>query len=347
MSETPPIHLNQPDAGNRDAGEMLRRAREAQGLTLEALAMILKVTPGKLMALEAGRFDELPDANYVRALAQTVCRAVKVDAAPVLAALPAARPSPLGQEKPPLNQPFKETRLAPQMFEREGGVDLSALLKLKWLAPLGLLLAAAAVYMVPDAVEWPAWLQHSNVAGVAEPASAASEAASDPDGTVGVALGEPSVAMAASEPLFGASGAESGIADAASAGALVVPPVQLAASSPTTAVVTAVATSTAALPSGTPAAVAPTAGVATDGTGGVTGALVLRATDDAWMEVVDGAGTKRLSRLVKAGETLAMGGVAPWTVRIGNVAGVQVTLRGQPVDLSAYARNNVARLELK
>lgn len=343
MSETPPIHLSQPDAGNRDAGEMLRRAREAQGLTLEALAMILKVTPGKLMALEAGRFDELPDANYVRALAQTVCRAVKVDAAPVLAALPAARPSPLGQEKPPLNQPFKETRLAPQMFEREGGVDLSALLKLKWLAPLGLLLAAAAVYLAPDAVEWPAWLQHSDVAGVAEPASAASEAASDSEGTVGVALGEPSVALAASEPLFGASGAESGIADAASVGAVVVPPVQVVASLPAT----AVATSTAVLPGGTPAAVAPTASVAADGSGGVTGALVLRATDDAWMEVVDGSGAKRLSRLVKAGETLAMGGVAPWTVRIGNVAGVQVTLRGQPVDLSAYARNNVARLELK
>ena len=74
---------------------------------------------------------------------------------------------------------------------------------------------------------------------------------------------------------------------------------------------------------------------------------MLRATEDAWMEVTDGTGTKRLSRLVKAGETLSMGGVPPWNVRIGNVSGVQVTLRGQPVDLAPYNRNNIARLELK
>jgi len=39
--------------------------------------------------------------------------------------------------------------------------------------------------------------------------------------------------------------------------------------------------------------------------------------------------------------------VPPWNLRIGNVNGVQVTLRGQPVDLTPYNRNNIARLELK
>ncbi|MFX5005300.1 helix-turn-helix domain-containing protein, partial [Acinetobacter baumannii] len=72
-------------------------------MSLDALAMILKVTPAKLAALEEGHLDQLPDANFARALAQTICRALKIDAAPVLAALPAARPSPLGTDKPPLN----------------------------------------------------------------------------------------------------------------------------------------------------------------------------------------------------------------------------------------------------
>ncbi len=345
MSDTPPIQLNTPDAGNRGAGEMLRLAREAQGLSLDALAMVLKVTPAKLAALEEGRLEQLPDANFARALAQTVCRYLKVDAAPVLAALPAARPAPLGSDKPPLNQPFKETRLAPHMFDREGGMDLSAVLSLKWLAPLALLLAAAVVYVLPESVTLPGWMQRAGALSGAEAASAASSvdaAASEPEAAVGVALGEASVAQAASEPLFGASGAL-GIPDAAtlasSASAVPSQPVVVPAAVPQA---MPVPTSPSPLPS--PLASAAASASVPDA---AAGAVVLRATEDAWMEVTDGTGTKRLSRLVKAGETLSMGGVPPWNVRIGNVRGVQVTLRGQPVDLAPYNRNNIARLELK
>lgn len=339
MSDTPPIQLNTPDAGNRGAGEMLRLAREAQGLSLDALAMVLKVTPAKLAALEEGRLEQLPDANFARALAQTVCRYLKVDAAPVLAALPAARPAPLGSDKPPLNQPFKETRLAPHMFDRDGGMDLSAVLSLKWLAPLALLLAAAVVYLLPESVTLPGWMQRAGALSGADAASAASSvdaAASEPEAAVGVALGEASVAQAASEPLFGASGAL-GIPDAAtlapSASAVPSQPAVVPAAVPQ-----AMAVPTSPLPLASATASVPDA---------ASGAVVLRATEDAWMEVTDGTGTKRLSRLVKAGETLSMGGVPPWNVRIGNVSGVQVTLRGQPVDLAPYNRNNIARLELK
>lgn len=342
MSETPPIQLNTPDAGNRGAGDMLRLAREGQGLSLEALAMILKVTPGKLAALEEGRLDQLPDANFARALAQTVCRVLKMDAGPVLAALPAARPAPLGSEKPPLNQPFKETRLAASMFDRDSGMDLSALLSFKWLAPLALLLAAAVVYVLPESVSLPEWLQRTGDAsavGAVPAASSVDAGASEPEAGVGVALGEASVAQAASEPLFGASGAL-GIPDIASAAVPQAPasavtlPLQPA---PSPAPVQAGAVAPAAALSD------PAASSADPG----SGAFVLRASEDAWMEVVDATGTKRLSRLVKAGETLSMGGVPPWRVRIGNVSGVQVTLRGQPVDLTPFNRNNIARLELK
>ncbi|WP_290901550.1 helix-turn-helix domain-containing protein [Aquabacterium sp.] len=337
MSDTPPIQLNTPDAGNRGAGEMLRLAREAQGLSLDALAMVLKVTPAKLAALEEGRLEQLPDANFARALAQTVCRYLKVDAAPVLAALPAARPAPLGSDKPPLNQPFKETRLAPHMFDRDGGMDLSAVLSLKWLAPLALLLAAAVVYLLPESVTLPGWMQRAGALSGADAASAASSvdaAASEPEAAVGVALGEASVAQAASEPLFGASGAL-GIPDAAALASS-------ASAVPSQPVVVPVA-----VPPAMPAPTSPSATAAASVPDAASGAVVLRATEDAWMEVTDGTGTKRLSRLVKAGETLSMGGVPPWNVRIGNVSGVQVTLRGQPVDLTPYNRNNIARLELK
>ncbi|HPH15047.1 MAG TPA: helix-turn-helix transcriptional regulator, partial [Burkholderiaceae bacterium] len=66
------------------AGALLRQAREAAGLHIAALAVSLKVPVKKLEALESDRLDLLPDAVFARALASSMCRALKIDAAPIL-----------------------------------------------------------------------------------------------------------------------------------------------------------------------------------------------------------------------------------------------------------------------
>jgi len=91
------------------AGRLLREARERQGLHIAALAASIKVAPQKLEMLEADRFDALPDATFTRALAQTVCRALKIDPAAVLVLLPpAAAGHRLEQVGGGLNAPFRE-----------------------------------------------------------------------------------------------------------------------------------------------------------------------------------------------------------------------------------------------
>lgn len=70
------------------AGALLRAAREAQGLHVAALAVAMKVPVKKLEALEADHLDQLVDLVFVRALASGVCRALKIDAAPILEKLP-------------------------------------------------------------------------------------------------------------------------------------------------------------------------------------------------------------------------------------------------------------------
>ena len=60
---------------------LLRAAREAAGLHIAALAAALKVPVRKLEALEAGRYGELPDLTFARALASSACRHLKVDPA--------------------------------------------------------------------------------------------------------------------------------------------------------------------------------------------------------------------------------------------------------------------------
>jgi len=70
------------------AGALIRRAREASGLHIAALAVSLKVPVKKLEALEADRFELLPDAVFVRALAGSVCRTLKIDPTEILRILP-------------------------------------------------------------------------------------------------------------------------------------------------------------------------------------------------------------------------------------------------------------------
>ncbi|HEX7439823.1 MAG TPA: helix-turn-helix domain-containing protein [Caldimonas sp.] len=126
------------------AGRLLREARQAQGLHIAALASAIKVAPRKLELLEADRFDELPDATFTRALAQTVCRSLKVDAAPVLALLPRPSGNRLGQVSEGLNTPFRERpgRLVPSDWTSLGRPGV-------W-GPALVLLTAAAVYFMPS-----------------------------------------------------------------------------------------------------------------------------------------------------------------------------------------------------
>lgn len=87
---------------------LLRDAREAQGLHIAALAVALKVPVKKLEALEAGRFEELPDMVFVRSLALSVCRALRIDPTSVMANLPDPHVNPFKISDAGLNTTFKD-----------------------------------------------------------------------------------------------------------------------------------------------------------------------------------------------------------------------------------------------
>src|SRR5437870_13153008 len=89
------------------AGALLRRAREAAGLHVAALAVSLKVPVRKLEALEDDRYDLMPDAVFIRGLASSVCRTLKIDPQPVLERLPQTAAPRLITNTDGLNQPFR------------------------------------------------------------------------------------------------------------------------------------------------------------------------------------------------------------------------------------------------
>ncbi len=137
--------LTSGDSTHLTAGAMLRQAREAHNLNLEDVAAALKVPPQKLEALEADDIDALPDPVFARALAASVCRALRVDPAPVLAKLPGALRDGLAQADRTMsgnirNQAARHPR---------GSRPLSKPL----LVMVGLLLVGAAVlYLLPQSV---------------------------------------------------------------------------------------------------------------------------------------------------------------------------------------------------
>ena len=296
------------ESGNATAGGLLRAAREKQGLHIAALAASIKVAPRKLDALENNRWDELSGATFTRALAQSVCRALRIDATPVLALLPPAKTVELDHVTGKLNTPFRE-----RAARDEGALAAVAQRSLLWAGGV-LLLAAIVTYWMPSS-----WLQFDNATKSAAPVAAAVVEATAP--ALPTTPASPLAAASSAVPAEAAASmpATSGMVEVTH-GAPLVPATALAA--PAASAASAVAMSAPA------------------------GALQLSASEVSWVEVRDRGGRILLSRNVQRGETIAIDGASPLRLTIGNAAVTRVVYRGKTVELAPGQRDNVARIEL-
>ncbi|MDR3015964.1 MAG: helix-turn-helix domain-containing protein [Delftia acidovorans] len=331
MSEVLAVHDEAGTQGENaqtsmTAGTLLRQAREAAGLSLAGLAAALKVPAPKLEALEADDYAAFQDHVFMRALAQSVCRTLRMDSAPVLALLPRTQLKSLADDRGSINATFKERsfKATGTPLGRENGSRKVAIIVLLLLA------AAAAVYFLP---------KHEG--GAEEPHAGASDAAAlvQPAGTVS----EP---VAAQEP---AAPAATAPADAPAASASVP-----ATSAPAAASVPAPASTTT--PAAPAAATAPAADVPADGAASASaataaqtpgGLLVLKANAQSWVQVKDSSGRVVLQKTLAAGESIGAEGALPLSVIVGNASGTEVRVRGELLEVAKTTRDNVARFEVK
>ena len=303
MSDEP---ASEPQGEPKTAGAWLRGARQQRGLHIAALAALLKVPQAKLEALEADRWQDLTDMTFVRALAKAVCRALGVEAEPVLALLPRGEHGlnvSLG-----INTPFRE-RAA-----RDEGLSLTLLQRPMIWGPALLLAGAAVLYLVPNRLLEPA------------PAAAPNAVASAPteEAPVLAAVPEPAASEAAAPVVMpvAAASVPTPVVAMASAPAMVAsrPPQQPAQQQ------------VAAAPAG-----APPAGMLP---------VKVHVTSESWVSVTDAQGQVLLSKLVQPGEDPELAGRPPLKVTIGNVSGTTLSVRGMPIDLNTRNKDNVARFEL-
>ena len=271
----------------------------------------------RLQALEDGRYQELPNLTFVRALASSVCRALKIDPAPVLQGLPQPAQVKLGSDRP----------LEIGRFSAPRRSILPGLPALSWRSPLVL---ALLLLVLAVALWW--WLpQRETEAPSAETAAPEQEPAvvetvvpSDR------ALVEPpQTSPADNVPAAAMPGTPSQPPTVAPAPAQ--PPVAPAVPSP------------AADKPATPLSAAP----AQPASAVAQPLLQLRARATTWVQLKDAAGKELRQRTLQPGQTLDYDGDAPLRVVLGRADGVEVIVRGQVFDTSAYAANQVARFEVK
>lgn len=299
-----------PDAGPLTAGMMLRRAREATGLHVAALAVSMKVPVRKLEALEADRLDELPDAVFARALAASACRSLKIDAAPVLEKLPQLERARLDADERGINAPYASS----SAFNPQSLASVAS--KPSVMAVLALLLAALGV------VFWPA-----------------ADTEVQPAATATAPLAEPSPAPA---PLAAEPHKDDG------AGAQLVAATSLnMASTPVAAVSAPVAPAAALAPAAVPSVVAVAPAAATTPAPAASELLSFKARSAAWVRVSDARGAVQFEKTLAADETASVSGALPLSVVVGNAQATEVWVRGQAFSLDTVAKSNVARFEVK
>ncbi|MDH6165275.1 cytoskeleton protein RodZ [Variovorax boronicumulans] len=302
------LPLEESDIAHKTAGDLLREAREAHGLHIDMVAAALKVPPQKLMALEADDIASLPDPVFARALASSVCRALRIDPAPVLAKLPNTRQAGLAVADRTL-----KTNIVSGTPRWNGGRS-SVLPSRALLAVVVLLLiGAGALFWLPQSVFDQLGASVSRLTSRGEPdaastgeASASGSAAGTPGAPGVVAENVPVQAVAPTGPAGNATAA--GAAPAAAA----------------------------------PAAASPVAAANS------SQQLVFVAREECWITVTEAGGKQLLRRSVKAGETVGLSGTLPLSVVVGRASAVDVQVSGKPYDLKPVTRGGgVARFEVK
>jgi cytoskeleton protein RodZ len=302
--------LQEGDITHKTAGDLLREAREAHGLHIEMVAAALKVPPQKLIALEADDIASLPDPVFARALAGSVCRALRIDPAPVLAKLPSTQKVSLAESDRTLKARISSgTPRWSGNNSRSSGLPSRALLTVVVL----LLIGAGALFWLPQSVfdqvgASVARLTAHNGSDAGSASESGAGGAASPEGTGAVADTVPAQAVAPSGPVT---------ADAPAAVA------------------------------GT-AAAAPLAAASAPAAASSSQQLVFVAREECWVTVTEAGGKQLLRRSIKAGETVGLSGTLPLSVVVGRASSVDVQVHGQPYDLKPVTKNGgVARFEVK
>jgi cytoskeleton protein RodZ len=310
------------------AGMILAHTREALGLSIDDVALQLKLAPRQVVAIERDDFASLPGRTFIRGFVRNYARLLKLDVDAVLEALPGEHGAP--PDRPPLAATARAIGEMPR--DRAARPNVA-----RWAIPVVLvaIVAVAAFYEF------------------ARPPVARSPSTSAPP--------PPAVPPTSAVPLANPVRSESVPATAPAESATAAESAQAAMSSPTPAPSGAAPANAAAEPATAPAGtplVNPLGASGVPSTGATAqssvppattperNVLAVRFRGTSWIEVRDRTGNVILSMTGSDGATREMAVSPPGEIIVGNVPAVEASWRGRALDLAGQSKQNVARIKL-
>jgi cytoskeleton protein RodZ len=342
--QPPSLQETPPEAERLGAGAQLREARERLNLSLEDVALQIKIAPRKLAALEAERWSELPERPYLRGLIRNYARVLQLDPEPLLGAADASKGADVAASdfnlQPTLRAPFPH---------RPAGPHESPVSKLMMIGVLACAVVIAAIVLPGTApfhevmLSIEARLHHDS----AQPL-AAEHAPAGMTEQINSAVTSPSAASTGSSPGSApASGSSLAVTSSTK------PP---ATSSMLSSTLSASPATTKSPADGTAPVTPPAAGAASgpllvasadqNNAGSPATALHMQFDDDSWVEVRQADGKIVSSQIFRSGTEQAIDASSPLEVVIGNAPAVKVSYRGKPIDLDPYTHARVAHLSI-
>lgn len=330
-------------------GAVLREARERMGLSVDEVVNRIKLAPRQVEALEADDYAQLPEPAFVRGFVRSYARLVQLDPAPLLAALPHAPAESVPVEQRALTEvPFPTAYSArkPNIIWLAAALGVAVILLLftflhggKSSAPT----PPAASEVKVEMLEVPAGEVLSESAALPVSPSGVNAVAAQPPAAPVVAPKapsqqeiKPSVEMPAPSLRIDTSTAPAKAAPGVAPAQRAEPPAVSAKSAPAGALPLRADTSAAKPAQKEPAAAPKSAG-----------AIHMTFDDESWVEIKDKDGNILLSKINPRGSEQDVDGKAPFSLVIGNSAGVHLYYKGKQIDLASHTKVSTARLTLE
>lgn len=311
--------MNEPtlqSAPTEGFGAVLKRTREAQGISLGDMAARSRLSVQQLRAIEDERMDELPEPVYVRAFLRGIAQSLEIDPTPLLADY-AARFGSTEVGVLPDHDP--STEIVVHSKQRRLGFNLGLVVLM--VAALG---AGVWAYLndEPNAPVQP--VENATMAALAE-----------------------------SKPATEGTESDAQKADATPVDTVATPEAKPAEAPATTTTVPATTTEATVAQSVTPPAkvVEAPKDVQKSTDQLVAKAnhrrFVLRTTEACWVQIKMPNGKNLFAKEMRANDVANLEVPVGSKVTVGNASVLTVTVDGQPFELKKVTRNGICRFDVK
>jgi cytoskeleton protein RodZ len=340
--------MSDAEAVQKTAGEHLRAARETAGLSVEEVALKLKLSTRQVIAIEAQDWDGLPERTFTRGFFKSYARLVGVDEHLIDANF--TRPASASELPPPSERIGDATLRMPA--QRAGAA--------RWVIPLALFACLCA------GVAWMLWqntpMPQASSKLPLDVAANAAKSAAEKNGATVPQLSPSLPTEIGAESQKSSLLLSNGIVPSASVSGATTPE---AISANSNGIGTSAAVGTATSAAITPAVVAnpnttpsvtapaiapPTAGNVPAATSTITLSagqkrVSLAVKGRSWTEVRSRGDIVLSEMLNNTSREIASSG--PISFVIGNASNVTLLIDGQPYDFSTHVRNEVARFRVE